>query len=88
MQKHPVLSRDDVDLGSLVPIVLHMDAGPYTKTGKSCMVVNFSSVLAEGSEKESVFTICTWIKNKTTSTDPSGEPFWEWLRESLDRLAC
>ena len=88
MRSHPVLSQPSIDLSRLVPIVLHMDAGPFTKKGKSAMVVNFSSVLADGSDKETVFCIATWIKDKHTKTDANHEPFWSWLRESFNRLSC
>jgi hypothetical protein len=46
-------------------LVVHMDAGPYTKSSNDSVVsLSFSSPLGIGSEAECVFMIASWLKNK------------------------
>lgn len=47
----------------LIPLTVHIDAGPYTKN-QSVTGLSMSSPLGEGSEAETVFMIATWIKQQ------------------------
>ena len=49
---HPLLrGRFPADLATSIPIVVHEDAGPFSKR-KSCDIIDYSSVLGEGKEIE------------------------------------
>ena len=52
---HPVLSRKTTqELATLVPIRLHEDSGPYSKT-HGVNIISWSSLFGQGSEKETKF---------------------------------
>lgn len=68
-ENHPVLQGKSIDdLSKMIPCTLHVDAGPVTKT-KSANCMCWSSLLGQGSEKLTIFPICTHLKDTSTKTD-------------------
>ena len=74
------------ELSDCIPIVLHEDAGPYAK-GHSMNIINFSALLAKGTQAATKFIIATHIK--TSEEKPSHEPlakFWTQVLEDFDEF--
>lgn len=77
-------NRSEEELSRLVPVVLHCDAGPYTKK-KSCYVLSWGSLLGVGSEQESTYLIASWIDKKQNAQDE--EALWPCLAQSLAAMS-
>ena len=57
---HPVLAGKSLDeLADFIPIRIHEDAGPFTKTGAGVNIINWSSLLGRGNEKETRYCCIT-----------------------------
>lgn len=70
--------------GGAPKVVIHCDAGPYSK--KSSMYsLSWSSLLAGGSEQESVFCIATWLQGQ--EIDHAEEALWPALAASLESMS-
>lgn len=68
---HPLLrGHFPADLATSIPIVVHEDAGPYSKR-RSCDIIDYSSVRGEGKEIETKWVFGTFIKGKNHSDDES-----------------
>ena len=73
-------------LHRLIPLVLHLDGGPFTKR-QSVMVLSWASPFGVGSDHESVFLIATWIKTKQRPIDHNMEALWSNLGASFNAFA-
>jgi hypothetical protein len=62
--RHEHLRANADRLHRTIPLVVHMDAGPYSKSHDSVVGFSMSSPLGVGSESETVFMIGSWLKNK------------------------
>ena len=82
---HPLLRRKSPrSLESTIPIVLHEDAGPYSKR-HSTIVVSWSALLGIGTELECKVVHHTLVKDKDQRW--VGEPAWVILFSDLELLA-
>ena len=82
---HPLLrGKSPRSLESTIPIVLHEDAGPYSKR-HSAIVVSWSALLGIGTELECKVVHHTLVKN--TGQCWVGEPAWDVLFSDLELLA-
>ena len=81
--QHPYLAgKVPADLVCTVPLVVHTDAGPCTKS-LSCTCISWSSLLGGGPEKLTKFLAASYLK-------PEGEietEVWKALLQDLDSLA-
>ena len=71
------------DLVCTVPLAVHTDAGPCTKS-LSCYCVSWSSILSVGPEKLTKFLICSYTKEE----GPAELRVWERLIQDFDALAA
>lgn len=79
---HPWLK--DQDLRFSIPLKIHVDAGPFTKT-RSTYVCSWVGLLGIGSEIECNFHVASWEK---TIKDSVGEsPFWDELYWSFECMS-
>ncbi len=62
--RHPHLQAQRDKLHRIIPLVCHMDAGPYSKSHDSAVGFSMSSPLGIGDEAETVFMLASWLKNK------------------------
>ena len=68
---HPFLKNKSVgELVCSVPVTLHTDAGPCTKS-QSCNTVSWGSLLYGGDERLSKFLICSCLKRDNRGDFPS-----------------
>ena len=81
MQAHPHLAQHR-DLSHTIPLVLHLDAGPYSKKA-STKILTFSSLLGVGKDIEQRFLCASWISQAAGSN----AAVWDCLRWSLDCLS-
>lgn len=83
--RHPHLNAITADgWRRVIPISVHEDAGPFTKS-LSCITVSFSSVVSTGSDKETQFLIASVIKQK--GADQRMHAFWDVLLADFCSLA-
>jgi len=76
--EHSILKGKSVDdLAHTIPIAVHQDAGPCTKT-KSADCISFSSLLAEGGEKVTKLLLATCVADSNND--------WQVWREVLKDL--
>ena len=81
-QEHSFLKgKAPRDLTRTIPLVLHQDAGPCSKT-KSADCICFSSLLGEGSEKLTKWLLATFILDK--SRDEKDTKVWQEILENLN----
>ncbi len=66
MEQHEHLRNNMHRLHRIVPLLIHMDAGPYSKTTGSAMGLSVTSLLGIGSEAETIFMMATWLKDKVS----------------------
>lgn len=67
-------------LETLVPLTLHADAGPFTKTA-ACYCVSFSSLLSTGEAALVKYPVGAYVKPGGAARDL---PFWERLLAALE----
>ena len=68
----------------IVPICLHEDAGPHTKSSQ-VNIIHFSGLFGKGGVHVSLFPMVTYIKEKLTTLQL--EALWRPLLADLDVLA-
>jgi hypothetical protein len=68
-EKHPIVGGMDLDtLDTVIPITVHADAGPFTKTS-ACYCVSFSSLVGAGEAKLTTFVCASYVQNSGSPTD-------------------
>lgn len=82
--QHPVLcGLTSEELSNVVPLTLHADAGPYSKTS-SCYCISFSGLLAVGDEQLVKYLCSSHIKGEGGRIDT----FWAHLISDFTALGC
>jgi hypothetical protein len=71
------------DLSHTIPVVLHGDGGPFSKT-RSAMFVQWGALLSSGAESDTRFFAMTYVKGLEAF---HGETGWRYLLWSFDVLA-
>lgn len=66
VERHEHLRTNLHRLHRIVPLLLHMDAGPYAKASGSAMGLSMTSPLGVGSEAETVYMLASWLKHKVS----------------------
>ena len=82
--EHPQLQhKTPIDLVHTLPLVVHEDAGPYSKT-QSCVEVSFSSVLGKGIELQCKFLVFSYLKeNKAVLAKKQPNKAWPAVIKDL-----
>ena len=80
--EHPVIRGKNIEeLSMVVPLALHADGGPYSKTS-SCYCISFSALLSVGHEKLVQFLCSSNVKKTGSGIDQ----FWEHLISDFTAL--
>ena len=83
MANHPaVAGRSMAELAHVVPLVIHSDGAPYSKS-RSMVAINFSSLLGVGEAKLTKFTCCTFLKGDGDRSRIA----WTHVLEDLEAMA-
>ena len=86
VERHPFLAGMGLDdLSYVVPLAVHEDAGPVSKS-QSATIISWSSIVGKGSEKLTHFPIASWVKGKH-ETQLSDHPCWQVLLHDFEKLA-
>eukprot|EP00969_Alexandrium_andersonii_P235310 10389327-Alexandrium_andersonii.AAC.1 len=70
---HPIVGgMSSAELETVIPLTLHADAGPFTRT-KACYVVSFSSLLCTGDAALTKFPRASYVQSSGAAKD---QAFW------------
>ena len=87
MGQHPFLRGLSLpELAYVIPVMLHEDAGPISKS-QSATIVSWSSLLASGSEKVSHYPIATFTRPKHKFDRELLSPCWDLTLRDFQSLA-
>ena len=81
---HPVVGgKRPEELATTVPLTVHADAGPFTKT-TACYCVSFSPLLGAGEAHFTKYLVASYVQKK--SSPETDYPFWTRLLDNLLQL--